>query len=605
MEQSTAGRKFKNRTDEAVIDDGVKRLVELSSKRVVVKHPIMNKIFSRLFVMVLFTMLQLLFFYALVGWFGIYSGFAFLLNIAVGLFCIIYIYNTTTTLESKMAWTAMMAIFPLMGLLFYLYTRLNFFEKKRFRTLEDNITRTSTYAYTGKAVESKRSREDIDFQKLANYADKIGHLPTYRNTDVNYYALGKMNAAVNGKANNKKDDDLLIRDVREAISNAKKFIFFEFFIVDRGRLWSEILELLLQKAREGVEVRIIYDDMGCISTMPRKYRSELERLCRLINENSDGNGKIVTSPWAPIRLLFSTIYNNRDHRKILVIDGVVAFSGGFNIADEYINELQRFGVWKDNAFRVRGDAVRSYTLMFLQMWNVYEDTESHIDEDGILRMDLSMKNNFGKLMDWYLLDPHIEAVADPAYRERKARNDEENGYVIPYSDGPHLQDNVAENIYMDAINAARKNICIMTPYLIPDEKLLHAIKHAKKSGIDVKIIIPGEPDKKTVYMLTKEFARELAEAGVEVYIYTHGFVHTKLVIVDGEFAATGTVNLDYRSLYLHFECGLVIYRKDVLNDIISDFNETAGDSVLLDITKKENIFSKLWVRFLRVFVPLL
>ena len=293
-------------------------------------------------------------------------------------------------------------------------------------------------------------------------------------------------------------------------------------------MWGKILDILLTKAKAGVDVRVMYDGMCDISNLPANYCKRLE---------AEG---IKAKKFAPIKPLLSSHYNYRDHRKICVIDGKVAFNGGVNLADEYINEIERFGHWKDTAVMLKGDAVSSFTLMFLQMWNVEEKEPDFSEAEAAVETD----------------------VENPS------------GFVIPYCDCPLDEDKVGETVYMDILNRAGKYVHIMTPYLILDGELEMALKYAGQRGIDVKLILPGIPDKSVAYSLAKGHYASLLEAGVEIYEYTPGFVHAKVCVSDDEKGVVGTINLDYRSLYHHFECATYMYKTDCIADLEKDFQET-------------------------------
>ena len=323
-------------------------------------------------------------------------------------------------------------------------------------------------------------------------------------------------------------------------------------------MWGSILKILADKASQGVDVRVMYDGMCEISTLTADYPKRLAKL------------GIKCKPFSPITPFLSTHYNYRDHRKILVIDGKTAFNGGVNLADEYINREERFGHWKDTAVMLRGSAVRSFTLMFLQMWNLTEENPS-----------------------WDECDFTEEAASD--------------GYVIPYCDCPLDGDKVGENVYMDILYRARDHVHIMTPYLILDNELERALRYAAQRGVDVKIILPGIPDKKLAYSLAKTHYKSLISSGVEIYEYTPGFVHAKVFVSDYEKAVVGTINLDYRSLYHHFECATYMYKTSCISDIEKDFDETLSKcrKVTPETIKNEKITYKISGAIMKVLAPLM
>ena len=346
----------------------------------------------------------------------------------------------------------------------------------------------------------------------------------------------------------------------EELEKAEKFIFMEYFIIEEGYMWGRILEILTRKAKEGVEIRVMYDGMCEMFTLPVDYWKLLEK---------EG---IKAKPFSPIRPIVSSHYNYRDHRKILVIDGKVAFNGGVNLADEYINRIERFGHWKDTAVMLKGAAVRSFTLMFLQMWYVGEkepDYENWLSET----------------------EPVPQA----------------KGYVMPFCDSPLDEDKVGESVYMDLLNRATDYVHIMSPYLILDGELETALRFAAQRGVDVKLILPGIPDKKVAYSLAKTHYHSLTEAGVKVYEYTPGFVHAKVFVSDDSKAVVGTINLDYRSLYHHFECATYLYRTDCIPEIEEDFRQTLEKcrKVTPETIKGEKVFYKVVGQMVKFLSPLM
>ncbi len=353
-------------------------------------------------------------------------------------------------------------------------------------------------------------------KRQSDYITATASCPPYSGTDTTYFPVGEKMFPV----------------MLEKLKGAKEFIFLEYFIIDKGEMWDAIHEVLVKKAAEGVDVRIIYDDMGCINHLDTGFNRYLHK---------EGIKCHVFNRFIPV---LSARLNNRNHRKICVIDGKTAFTGGINIADEYINVASRFGYWKDNAVMLEGKAVYSLTLMFLSMWESLEGA-SHDRED-----DLEM----------YF--PDDIPVSDKSC-----------GIVQPYTDNPLDDEPVGEAIYLNMIYSATRYVWITTPYLIIDHNMEQALCNAAKSGIDVRIIVPGIPDKKFVYEATRSNYAALLESGVKLYEYTPGFLHAKTFIVDDKYATVGTVNLDFRSLYLHFECGVWFCDSPVINDIKEDFEE--------------------------------
>ena len=327
-------------------------------------------------------------------------------------------------------------------------------------------------------------------------------------------------------------------------------------------MWSEILEILKEKASEGVDVRIIYDDVGCIDLLPYNYDKELEASsikCRVFNRLTP-----IVSMW----------HNNRDHRKITVIDGDVAFTGGANIADEYINEVERFGYWKDSGIMIKGDAVWTFTIMFLNFWAAIGGEE-------------------------------IRDYSD--FRSQKDNSSMKDGYVLPYGDTPLDDETLGENIYLNVINKAERKIYICTPYFIVDNETMTAICLAAKSGVDVRIVTPYIEDKWYVHMITRSYYRQLIESGVKVYEYTPGFIHSKTVVADDETGIVGSINFDFRSMYLTFECAVLMYRSKAVKELALDFEEILKVSQVVTIEEcaREKWYKKALTMILRLFSPLL
>ena len=386
---------------------------------------------------------------------------------------------------------------------------------------------------------------DMQVANLAKYMINTGGYPIYKNTNIEYFSLGEEK----------------FKEMKRQIKKAQKFIFMEYFIVEESYMWNSILELLEEKVKEGVEVRFMYDGMCSLSLLPYDYPKTLEKL------------GIKCKIFSPLRPVLSTAQNNRDHRKILVIDGTVAFNGGINLGDEYINSIEKYGHWKDTAIMLTGDAVKSFTLMFLQMWNINE--KNHDDFEKYISIEKEEQNTIG--------------------------------YVMPYGDSPLDNENVGENVYLDILATAKKYVHIMTPYLIIDNEMMTALTYAAKRDVDVKLILPGIPDKKSAFMLARTYYPELIQAGVKLYEYTPGFVHAKVFSSDDEKAVVGTINLDFRSLYLHFECATFFYKSNTIKSVENDFQNTLLKCKLVTMEdyKKLNIFYKIGGGILKLIAPLM
>lgn len=435
-------------------------------------------------------------------------------------------------------WIIILLLFPLIGTLLYVIIGDNKRKSKILRKIIASEKNSQKYL-----IQDEKIKKEIDNNSRLRYISDFAGYPISKNNDIKYFPLG----------------DTAFLEMLKDLKKAKNFIFLEYFIISYGIMWQSILDILEEKVKEGVQVRVIYDDAGCIGTLKNNYDKVLE---------SKGIKCIAFNPLNPIA---GVIMNNRDHRKILVIDGNVAYSGGINLADEYINVNSSYGHWKDNAIRVSGDAVWNYTVMFLTMWNAYRKE----DKDFTI-----YKQTFS--------------------------NKKTNGYVVAYGETPLDNECVGEDIYLNIINQANKYVYIFTPYLIIDTDMINALTLAAKRGVDVRIVIPGIPDKKIVYSLSESYLELLVKGGVKIYKYTPGFVHSKVFVSDDYIATVGTINLDYRSLYLHFECGLYLENVKCIKDIKKDLDGTIKKCH--KVTKKEatpNLIKAIWQAILRLFAPLM
>lgn len=504
-------------------------------------------IFGRTLVILLMVVAQIL---VLLGSFiGVKSAYPYIwqcMNL-LGAFLIIYIINRDEPTDFKMTWIILICLFPVLGALIYVFVMGNFggigLKAKLGRSMEE----TKGLLETNK--ETKEALQDcpVSFRGFAHYMEHTAGFPAYHNSSVVYYPLGEDKFA----------------DLKEELRKAQRFIFLEYFIIERGIMWDGVLEILKEKVKEGVEVRVMYDGMCSIMLLPYKYPRELERY------------GIRAKMFAPIVPFLSTTQNNRDHRKIVVIDGKVAFTGGVNLADEYINEVKRFGHWKDVAVKITGDAVRSFTVMFLQMWNVSEWSKE--DYEAYLKNIVFEKPLF------------------------------HDGFVIPYGETPTRSTEVGKKVYESMIQRASRYVHIMSPYFIVDREFLETMRYASRRGVEVAMILPNIPDKKVVYYIARTFYPELLEAGIKVYEYTPGFIHAKAFVADGECAAVGTINLDYRSFYHHFECGACFYGNLAVAKVEADFQDTVKKcrEVTPDYYKKLPLYQKIVGRIFRLAAPLM
>ena len=502
----------------------------------------LRMIFSRLGLVVVLLLLEV----ALLVWlytlaYG-YFEWIVLVQVVFTVAMVLYLFNCSMDYSAKLTWLFIIMILPIPGSILLWYTQRNFGHgmvktrtKEVIEETRDIIKQDPDVLYTKELIES--GTDD-----LCRYLNRSNTFPIYQNTEVTYFPSGEA-----------KFEALL-----EELKKAEKFIFLEYFIITEGYMWGSILNILANKAKEGVDVRVMYDGMCEISTLTADYPKRMEKL------------GIKCKPFSPIHPFLSSHYNYRDHRKILVIDGKVAFNGGVNLADEYINREERYGHWKDTAVMLKGEAVQSFTLMFLQMWNLVEQN-----------------------VEW-----------DESQVKAEAKTD---GYVMPYCDCPLDGDKVGESVYIDILYRAKHYVHIMTPYLILDNEVETALKFAALRGVDVKLILPGIPDKKMAYSLAKSHYKSLVGAGVKIYEYTPGFVHAKVFVSDHEKAVVGTINLDYRSLYHHFECATYMYKTSCVKEIEADFQDTLSKcrEVTPETIKNEKLFYKVMGAIMKLVAPLM
>lgn len=454
---------------------------------------------------------------------------------------VLAIIKESKNLSIDLPWIIIIMLFPIVGALLYIVIGGNMRKSRILRKINKSIEKSQKYL-----VQDEKIREEIfknNRDKLKYISDYVGFPVTKRN-ELKYYPIG----------------ELAYKDMLEELKKAQNFIFLEYFIINNGVMWQGILDILSEKAKEGLDIRVMYDDLGSVAMLPSNYPKILEQKgikCIAFNE---------------LKPFLGVFMNNRDHRKMMIIDGVVAFSGGINISDEYINLTKPHGHWKDNGIMLKGESVWNFTVMFLSMWNSYrQEDKDYTKFKSTIKMDYS-----------------------------------ENGYVAPYGESPVDDEIVGENVYLNIINQAKKYVYIFTPYLIIDTEMINALTLASKRGVDVRIVVPGIPDKKIVYDLTSSYFKALIKYGVKIYKYTPGFIHSKVFVSDDEVATVGTINMDYRSLYLHFECGVYMENTNIIKEIKIDAEETIKKSHL--VTKKEakpRLLKGIWQAILRLFAPLM
>lgn len=458
----------------------------------------------------------------------------------VSMLVVLWLVNKQENPSYKISWIILILIFPVFGGLLY----LSIGNKKPSRKIRKSTQPILDEMHPYMLLNNNQAEGLQDSKSYGlTYLSNLGY-GTYQNTSTKYYSLGEYCYV-----------DLL-RDLKDA----KHYIFMEYFIVSEGMMFDTILNILKQKVKEGVEVRFMYDDVGSLTTLPYRFEKQMEEY---------GIKCLVFNPFIPI---LSIALNHRDHRKICIIDGYIGYSGGFNLADEYINCLERFGHWKDTGIRLEGDGVWNLTAMFLSLWNAFHKED----------------------MDYEQFKPQV-------YQTTPCQND---GYVVAYGDSPLDDERTGENIYLNLIQQAKEEILIMTPYFIIDDTMTKALELACKKGIKVKIITPGIPDKANVYRVTRSFYHNLIEAGIEFYEYKPGFLHAKGILCDKKLATVGTINFDYRSLYLHFECNVLLYDTSSIKEIAKDFDETLALSQKID-QKRSKRYMGFYEAILRLFAPLM
>ncbi|MBO6158657.1 MAG: cardiolipin synthase [Firmicutes bacterium] len=510
-----------------------------------VRKGLLRLVFSRFLIIFLLLVLQVLSLVALYEW--VYQAVPYVKSISavVTVMIIIYLINSRMDPTSKLTWMWIIALTPVLGGFFLLFSRVNLGYRNLIRQVRQQVVATKDILPKDEAVYRELKDNGSGTDDLVNFANRSGCFPICRSKEAVYFPSG----------------EAYFEALLKELEQAEKFIFLEYFFIDEGYMWGKILEILLNKVKQGVEIRVLYDGMSEVFYLRPGYFKLLEK---------EG---IQAKTFLPIKPILSSHYNYRDHRKILVIDGKCAFTGGINLADEYINRITRFGHWKDTGLMIKGPAVSSFTLMFLQMWNL------NVSEA--------------------VYEPYLHEEADPA-------PDHEAGYIMPYADSPVDQEQVGENIYLDMLYRADRYIYIMTPYLILDGEMEAALCFAGERGVDVRIVVPGIPDKIVANSLTKSHYRRLTECGVKIYEYTPGFMHSKTVISDDVKGVVGSINFDYRSLYHHFECAAYLYKCPCIREIKADFEEVFAVSKLVDREQieHEKVLYRILGQIMKFVAPL-
>jgi len=504
----------------------------------------LRKHFSRTFFMLIMIVLEVLFVISLFKWFRNQAAWIGIVLRVLSIFIVMSIINNSKHLSNDMLYILVIMISPVFGTALYLLLGANLFTSKTFFNLLNSTLQNLKYYSRNEALLEELNEKYPADKGVFHYMQKSAGFPWYRNEKASYYSFGDYGYPI----------------MLEELRKAERFIFIEYFIIEEGRMWNGILEILEEKARQGVDVRVMYDDLGSFFTLSGKYARELEEK------------GIKCIPFNRINPILNIIINHRDHRKIMVIDGKIAFSGGVNMADEYINVKHPYGRWKDNIIKISGEAVWSYTVMFLTHWNAFRKDDP---------------------------DFSVYKYVDPEIRET-------DGYIAPYAETPLGNERTAQNIYFNILDKANDYCYIYTPYLIIDTDFINTLVLAAKRGVDVRLITPGIPDKKIIYMITQSFYAPLIEGGVRIFEYTPGFVHSKVFVSDDKISTVGTVNLDYRSLYLHFENGTCFYDCSVIKDIKQDFIDAFAESreIKLEDTR-HGIIRTFLVSVLKLFASLM
>lgn len=466
------------------------------------------------------------------------------LALVVQFLCVVHLIASDDNPDYKVPWLVLIMGLPIVGFMLYFLFFSRKLSKRYVRKLKAILN--DTYERDDQKDFNQLKNESVTAYNQFKMLSKLSGASLFTSTKTSYF--GDINELTK----------MLLNDIK----NAKNFIFIEFFIVEQGEFWNSILKILIEKAKCGVDVRVLYDDIGCIRTLPGNYYKKLQKF------------SIKAIPFSRMRGGLDSEFNNRNHRKIVAIDGKIGYTGGFNLADEYVNKKVRFGKWKDSGIRLEGKAVFELVKLFL--------------------------------IDFGLNDKENIEVPDNAFSE--SGSNKFYGYVMPFGDGPKplYQRSVSKAVIQSLLASAKNYVYISTPYLIVDNDLLSDIENASLRGVEVKIAIPGIPDKKIVYEITKSCYSRLLSAGVKIYEYTPGFVHAKNYLVDGEYALSGSINLDYRSLVHHFENGVLVYKTESVKDIENDLNTLFSQCKQVHIeTIKNGPVKRLFISLIKFFAPLM
>ncbi len=508
---------------------------------------VLKVLFSRLMVVALLMAIQVALLVFLIMKLSTSFIYLYALFGVVSLAVVFFISGQRINPSYKLAWTIPILIFPVFGGALYILLRTSGASKRFRKKINDSHQNTLHLLLPKVDILDELIEHDKSIANQSRYMAKNAFFPAYKNTVTKYFQSGE------------KFYDSLVEELKKA----KHFIFIESFIIREGEMWNTILQILEEKVHQGVEVRVMYDDAGCVTSLPYKYYEKLRE---------KGIKCFVFNPFTP---LIEIRMNHRDHRKIIVIDGYISYTGGINLADEYINAFEKYGHWKDAAILVKGEASWNLTVMFLQLWGYISNTHEEYDRYR---------------PDTYHPEPF-----------------ESDGYVQPFGDSPIDNEPVGENTYLNMIGRARDYIYLFTPYLIIDHEMVTALMLAAKSGVDVRIVTPHVPDKWYIFIVTQSYYPVLIEAGVKIFEYTPGFLHSKVSVSDDVVATVGSINLDYRSLYFHFECSVWLYKTQSVAAVKEDFLETFKKchEVTLEECRQVSLSKRILRSLLRLFAPLM
>ena len=494
---------------------------------------------------VLITIFEVLAIIGIVGALCYFVPYFYLAALATEISCVIAIIASNDNPEYKIPWLLFVLILPIVGFMLYFIFYSRKLKKKFIRRLENLYS--AKYPQQTKENFALLAQDNATAFNQAKLLCSLSYSNLFKNTKQKYFSLG---------------EDMW-QSMLVDLQSAEKFIYLEYFIIEQGEFWDSILEILKEKAKNGLDVRVVFDDVGCMNTLPGNYAKQLNKF------------GIKATPFSRLKGQADNEFNNRSHRKIMVIDGKIGYTGGVNIADEYINKIEKFGHWKDVGIRLEGEAVYEFTKLFLIDYGI-----------NLKEMPDNLPND--------VLFP--------------STNITEKGFLVPFGDGPApiYKRRTSQSLIVDMLSNAKKYAYIMTPYLIIDNDMCLALENAAIKGIDVRIIVPHIPDKKIVFEMTKTFYERLMKAGVKIYEYEKGFVHAKCYLVDDEIGMVGTINMDYRSLVHHFENGVWMYKTDCLKDIKEDMLDTMEKSIYINPENiKVNLFKRFIRSIVRIFAPLL